>query len=402
MKNFQQWRVISSLLITILFSSTHIQADIKIGAPFALSGSIAELAEDMKGGAVLAARHINEQGGVLGQNYQLLFEDSACNPDQAVDVVTRLIQEKNVSAIIGPVCSGATLRQAQSVSIPAGVVTLSVASASFLISGLRDNDLVFRVALSSAFKGKIMAEYILAQGITDIALSFASDGYNTGIAKVFAEAFIAGGGKLTVNQAHQPNKPDYKREAAALVAGSKNLVVFAYYNSSGTQLLKDAFATGEVKQVFGPDGMLAQELIDALGSEALQSTRLLNDSVDETREAFKIWETYAQEAEIPARGPFVANSYDAAFMMALAIEAAGTADRSAISAGLRAISGPDGEVIYPGEFTKAKTMLAAGKKINYQGGSGIVDFDEHGDVPGVLSVNRVKEGKWQAQLLRQE
>lgn len=398
MKKYKLLRVCGLVLAWLL--SAGVSAEIKVGAPFALSGSIAELAADMKGGAVLAARHVNEQGGVLGQAYELLFEDSACNPDKAVKVVTQLIQDKNVSAIIGPVCSAATLRQAQSVSIPAGVVTLSVASASFLISSLRDNDQVFRVALSSAFKGKVMAEYALAQGVTDIALSFASDGYNTGVAKVFADTFKAGGGKVAVNQAHQPDKPDYKREVSALVRGSANLVIFAYYNSSGIQLLKDAFATGKVAQVFGPDGMLAPELIDELGEDALKSTRLLNDSVDETRKAFKIWQAYADAAKLPASGPFVANSYDAAFMMALAIQAAGTADRAAISAGLRAISGPEGEVIYPGEFEKAKRILAAGGKINYEGGSGSVDFDKQGDISGVISVNQVEDGKWKAQLLR--
>ena len=387
------------LLVATL--STKANAEIKIGAPFALSGSVAGLAAEMKKGAALAAKHVNDQGGVLDQPYTLVFEDSACNPDKAVDAVTRLIEQEKVSALVGPVCSGATLRQARSVSIPAGVVTLSVASASFLISNLRDNDLVFRTAISDSFKGKAMANYAIARGINEIAVSFASDAYNTSVAKVFSKAFTARGGKVVINQAHQPDRPDYKREVSALIGGSKNLALFAYYGSSGTQLLKDAFASFEPEHVLASDGMLAQEVINALGEDALKSTSIINNYLDQSRTAFKAWQTLAQEASLSATGPFIANSYDAAFMMALAIQSAGSADRASIAAGLRAISGSEGEKIYPGEFSKAKAVLAAGGKINYDGGSGAVDFDKNGDVSGDVSISKVKDGKWDSRLLHQ-
>jgi branched-chain amino acid transport system substrate-binding protein len=390
----------AGLCLAAALSSTS-SAEVKIGAPFALSGSVAGLAEEMKNGAALAAKHVNEQGGVLDQPFKLFFEDSACNPDKAVDAVTRLIEEDKVSALVGPVCSGATLRQARSVSIPAGVVTLSVASASFLISNLRDNDLVFRTAMSDSFKGKAMAKYAIASGIKEIAVSFASDAYNTSVAKVFSKEFIAKGGKVVINQAHQPDGENFKREVSALMTGSKNLALFAYYGSSGTKLLKDAFATGEVEQVLASDGMLSQEIIDELGADALKSTGIVNNYSDKSRAGFKAWQSLAEAADLKADGPFVANSYDAAFMMALAIQAAGSADREGISAGLRAISGPEGELIYPGEFSKAKTILAAGGKINYEGGSGSVDFDKNGDVSGDVSISKVKDGKWDSQLLRQ-
>ncbi len=390
----------AGLCLAITLSGS-VSAEIKIGAPFALSGSVAGLAEEMKNGAALAAKHVNDQGGVLDQPFTLVYEDSACNPDKAVDVVTRLIEEEKVSALVGPVCSGATLRQARSVSIPAGVVTLSVASASFLISNLRDNDLVFRTAISDSFKGKAMAKYAIDNGINDIAVSFASDAYNTSVAKVFSKAFKENGGKVVINQAHQPEGKDFKREVSALVTGSKNLALFAYYGSSGTKLLKDAFATNEVKQVLASDGMLSQEIIDELGADALKSTGIINNHSDKSRAGFKVWQSLAEADNVKAEGPFVANSYDAAFMMALAIQAAGSAERKDISAGLRAISGPEGELIYPGEFAKAKAILAAGGKINYEGGSGPVDFDKNGDVSGAVSISKVKDGKWDSQLLRQ-
>jgi len=398
MKKHRLLQVLSLMLATAFSSS--VNAEIKIGAAFALTGGIAGLAADMKSGAALAMKHVNEQGGVLDQKYQLIYEDSGCNPDKAVDVVTKLIEEDKVSAIVGPVCSGATLRQARSVSIPAGVVSLSVASSSMIISRLRDNDLVFRTVISDALKGEKMAEFAINNGIKDIAVSSANDAYSTGSAKAFSEAYKAKGGRILVSQVHQADRPDYKREMSALLARSKNIALFAYYRS-GVQVLKDAFSLGETNWILATDSMLAQELIDELGAEALKSTRIFNNTSDDRRVAFETWSGYAKQAGIPPKGPAVASSYDAAFMMALAIEAMGSADRADISKGLRAISGPEGEVILPGEFRKAKRILKDGGSINYDGGSGAVDFDENGDVSGFVGVSHVEDGQWKSEIIRQ-
>ena len=85
----------------------------------------------------------------------------------------------------------------------------------------------------------------------------------------------------------------------------------------------------------------------------------------------------------------MAHGYDASFLMALAIEKAGAADRGKIGAALRAVANAPGEVIRPGEWKKAKALIAAGKDINYEGASGNVDFDANGDVGGIYSVNTV-------------
>jgi branched-chain amino acid transport system substrate-binding protein len=52
---------------------------------------------------------------------------------------------------------------------------------------------------------------------------------------------------------------------------------------------------------------------------------------------------------------------------------------------LQVASAP-GEVILPGEWEKAKKLIAAGQDINYQGAAGDHEFDENGDVPGVYGL----------------
>ena len=378
-------------------------ADVNIGNPMAMTGPIPDLVAPIAAAVDLAAKNVNDQGGMFadGEKFNIIRADSACDPTAAVDAVTKLINVNNVSAILGPVCSGATIAQAESVSIPAGVVTLSVSASSPAISEMEDGtDLVFRAAASDAYQGVALANLALNNGIKDIAISYANDDYNAAIAAVFAEAFAAAGGTVTANEAHEPSKASYRSEVATLGATSDNLALFAYYGSGGITLLRNALETGAFETFIGADGMLSDEVIKQIGAENMQNMTFTTSAADDTTLAYAAWKTLAEGAGIPAGDPFVANGYDATFMMALAIEKAGSADRDGIAAALREIANAPGEVVLPGEWEKAKAILAAGGDVNYEGAAGNQDFDKNGDVSGNFRKSTVVDGAWVGELLK--
>src|SRR6056297_2841270 len=79
---------------------------------------------------------------------------------------------------------------------------------------------------------------------------------------------------------------------------------------------------------------------------------------------------------------------------ALAIEKAGIAkDTAAIKEAIREVANPPGEVVTINEFAKGKKLISQGKDIQYVGGSGPVDFDEHGDVAGLYEHWTVSENE---------
>ena len=51
---------------------------------------------------------------------------------------------------------------------------------------------------------------------------------------------------------------------------------------------------------------------------------------------------------------------------------------------LRAIANPPGEPVGPGDWAKAVALLKEGKDIDYTGATGSMDFDDKGDVAGVV------------------
>ena len=393
-------RIVAGLACYMI--ATAAQADVVIGNPMAVTGPIPDLVAPMLPAVDLAAKHVNEQGGLFASGEKLVIArvDSQCDPAAAVDAVTKLVNVNMVTGIVGPVCSGATIAQAESVSIPAGVVTLSVSASSPAITNMENGtDLVFRAAASDAYQGVALAELAISKGIMDIAVSYANDDYNAGIAEVFVKSYTEMGGKVTANEVHEPNKASYRAEVATIGSGSDNMALFAYYGQSGITIMRNALETGAFSTFIGADGMLAQEVIDQIGAENLGSTTFTTSTSDQSSAGFTAWKALADAAEVPAAGPFVPNSYDATFMIALAIEKAGSADRSAISSALRSIANAPGETILPGEFAKAKAIIAAGGDIHYVGASGPQDFDENGDVAGYFSANVVKDGAWEGTII---
>ena len=119
--------------------------------------------------------------------------------------------------------------------------------------------------------------------------------------------------------------------------------------------------------------------------ENLTNATFTTSASDTSTPAFSAWKALADAAEVPASDPFVPNSYDAVMLMALAIEKAGSADRAGIAAALRSVANAPGEQILPGEFAKAKAILAGGGDIHYVGAAGPQDFDANGDVAGFFS-----------------
>jgi branched-chain amino acid transport system substrate-binding protein len=165
-------------------------------------------------------------------------------------------------------------------------------------------------------------------------------------------------------------------------------------------LMRNALETGAFDTFLGADGMLSDEVIAQIGAENMGNVTFTTSASDSTTPAFAAWAALAEGAGIPASDPFVPNSYDAAFMLALAIEKTGDDNRASVSAALRSISSAPGEVILPGEWAKAKAILAAGGDINYEGAAGNQDFDENGDVAGLFSQSSVVDGAWSATLIK--
>jgi branched-chain amino acid transport system substrate-binding protein len=377
----------ASIFAATTLAGAALAQDVKIGLVGGISGPIAALAPPMIKASQLAVEQVNAQGGILnGQKLVAVVGDSACSQQGGTDAATKAVNVENVVALVGPYCSGATLAAANTVTIPAGVVLISPSATSPEVSKLQDKDLVFRTAPSDSYQGQALARKLLADGNKKVAVAYLNNDYGKGFADAFRSEFEAQGGEIAGFSAHEDAKASYRSELAELAGkGADTLVLIDYGDGAGQTILRQALENGFFEKFVGGDGMKTDALIAALGADNLKgfttSAPIGAESV-----GLDTFNKHYMAAGGDESAVYATTSYDAAFLLALAIEKAGAADRSKISAALREVASAPGEVILPGEWEKAKKLIAAGQDINYQGAAGDHEFDENGDVPGVYGL----------------
>lgn len=386
--------LLCSAIVAATAMTSIAQAEVKLGFLGGFTGPIESLTPPIYQGAQLAVSQVNAQGGILGgQTLSISSADTTCtDASAAINAADRMINTERVTAIVGALCSGATIAAANNVAVPAGVVMISPASTSPAIAEIDDNDLVFRTTPSDAYQGEVLAQLLLSKGINEVVVTYVNNDYGQGLSNAFAATYTAEGGFIAANAAHEDGKADYRSELGSLASsGVDTLLVFAYADTSGQTILRQAYESGNFTQYIGADGMVGDALVGAVGADVLEgmiATRPGKPDIPGT-------EHYSEAARADGMDPnavFASQSYDAAFLLALAIEKNGSADRAGLSEALRAVALPPGEVILPGEWEKAVALLAEGKEINYEGAAGTQDFDERGNVPGVIEEMVVTDG----------
>ena len=387
--------MVVAALVSIAASPVY-AGEVKIGVLNALTGPIPDLGAVILEAEQAAAAHINANGGMWGGDTLVLASgDSGCDAKAGVDAANKIVNVEQASIIVGPICSGATMGATQAVTIPAGVVNISPSATSPAITGLDDNDLVFRVCPSDAYQGVTIAKLARSMGYSKLAATYANDDYNAGLHDVFVKAFKELGGTITGDQMHEANKASYRAELATLSSGGPEaLAIFAYYNGSGITMLRQSLENGFFSKFIGGDGMIAQEVIDEIGADNLADAVFTKGTADTSSSHFK---TFAGLFDRPS-DPYTAQAWDAVMIAALALESAGGATRDLI-AHVRSVANAPGVEVGPGDWAKAKALLAAGKDINYQGIAGENEFDANGDVAGIYGKSVVKDGKWAETLI---
>lgn len=387
----------TALAISAVIATTNAGSadELKLGFLGGMTGPIESLMPPILAGAQLAVDQVNEAGGISGKNpIKLVVGDTTCSDaTKAADAADRAVNVEKVVAIVGAMCSGATISAANNAAIPGGVVMVSPASTSPAVTTLDDKDLVFRTTPSDAFQGLVLANVVKSKDIDQVAVTYVNNDYGKGFAEAFQAAFEKTGGKVLASEAHEDGKADYRAEIGSLAStGAQALVVLAYIDGSGGTIVKQAIEGGDFSQFIGGDGMVGDRIGEIAGEQAdgMIATRPGAPELPGT----EIFDQAAKEAGFDPQATFASQSYDAAFLLALAMEKT-EGNAEGLNEALREIATQPGETILPGEWEKAAALIKEGKDINYEGASGSHEFDENGDVPGVFDEMVVKGGKFE-------
>ncbi|MCL6534377.1 MAG: ABC transporter substrate-binding protein [Armatimonadetes bacterium] len=370
---------------------------IKIGTLLDYTGALAEFGPPLRNSAELAAQHINEAGGLLGgRTLELVHEDAATTPSVALDRAKKLVEIDKVPAIVGALASGVTVPVAQTVTIPNTVLLISPASTSPLLTYLPEDegqDLLFRTCPSDALQGVVLGKLAAELGYTTASVIYVSNPYGQGLKDEFKRSFERHGGRVVSEAAHpEETQPSYVAELRRLTEAQPDVLVAIGYPGHATIYLKEAIEGGYIKKFLFVDGTKSERIIEAVGAEALEGMYGTAPGSEKTpsQEIFNA-EYQRVYKELPPQ-PFMTNTYDAVILLALAIQRAGKADGLAIRDALRSVANPPGEIISAGGMKRAFELLKENSELDYEGASGAVNFDAHGDVITPIEIWQYTKG----------
>ena len=205
-----------------------------------------------------------------------------------------------------------------------------------------------------------MTEIIMERGINSVAVTYTNSDYGKGLADAFESAFVAAGGTVTINLAHEDGKADYSAEVGSLAAaGGDLLVVAGYIDQGGNGIMRASLDTGAFDLFHFPDGMISTNLEDNFGSE-VNGSQGQHPGTDSPGAASVA--AMAEANGFDGSSPFAPESYDAAALIMLAMQAAGSsssADYKIIADGgdVDYVGGSAVELIGPGESAGAYRQI---------------------------------------------
>ncbi|MHC8509663.1 MAG: ABC transporter substrate-binding protein [Rhodospirillales bacterium] len=345
--------------------------EIKLGVLLGFTGPIESITPHMGGSAELAIKEVSDSGMLLGgMKVTPVRGDSTCvDAAAATATAERLITSDGVKAIVGSDCSGVTIAILKNVALPNGIVMVSPSATSPALSTIEDNGLFFRTSPSDARQGEVVAEILKEEGVKSAAITYVNNDYGKGLADAIEKSFTAMGGKVTLSSPHEDDKGDYTAEIGALAAaGGEILVVAGYVGAGGRGMIQAAVDTGAFDRFYIPDGMIGAELVKNHGGDLNGS---FGAGPGSDSPGGKTFADMADKGGLKSGESFTGESYDAAALIMLAMQAAGSSDSAKLKDKILEVANAPGEKIYPGELAKALKILKDGGDIDYVGASAV-------------------------------
>jgi branched-chain amino acid transport system substrate-binding protein len=346
------------------------QEVIKIGHVGPISGANAHLGKDNENGAKLAIEELNARNIVMNGKkvtFQLITEDDGADPKQGTAVAQKLVDAK-VHGVIGHLNSGTTV-PASKIYNDAGIPQISPSSTQpmYTKQGFQG---AFRVVANDNKLGGTLGNYAVTKlGAKNIAVIDDRTAYGQGVAGEFVKG--ARGAKIVAKEYTTDKATDFTAILTSLKAKKPDLVFFGGMDAVGGPMLKQMRALGITAKFMGGDGVCTESMIRLSGPALGEGTVTCAEAGGVIGPQEKVVADFSARfkkrfnADVQLYAPYV---YDSVMVMAQAMQNAKSSD----------------PVKYLPEL----------KKIKHQGVTGLIQFDDKGDIKdGSLTLFTFKGGK---------
>ena len=344
---------------------------VKIGHVGPTSGAIAHLGKDNENGARMAIDELNAAGIKIDgkvAKFELLAEDDAGDPKQGTAAATKLVDAK-VNGVIGHLNSGTTIPASQ-IYDAAGIpqISPSATNPKYTRQGYKG---VFRVVADDVHLGGTLGKYAVESlKAKTVAVIDDRTAYGQGVADEFEKGVAAAGGKVVGREFTTDKATDFNAILTTLKAKKPDVVFFGGMDAVGGPMLRQMKQLGIKAKFMGGDGICTAELPklagDALGDDMVYCAEAGGVEGEGKADMEKFGQAFKAKFndDVKLYSPYV---YDAVKLMVGAMQTAGSSE--------------------------PEKYLPALKATKYKGVTGMIEFDEKGDIKhGALTLFTFKAG----------
>lgn len=338
---------------------------IKIGGLAPLTGSVAVYGTANQNGANLAFKEINAAGGILdGRLIEFNTLDEKGDTTEAVNGFNKLMGQ-GVVALLGDVTSKPTLAVADEAAT-AGLPMITATATAAAVTDAGDN--IFRVCFLDPFQGMTMANFAADNlgAKTAAVLYNTGDDYSQGLAQAFKETAEAKGITVTSFEGYGEDDKDFKSQLTSINQKKPDVIFLPDYYA------KVALIAAQVKEIgceaimLGGDGWDGV-LTTVASPEVVEGAYFCNHySIDDPNEKTQAFVKNYEATYNEKPNSFAALAYDTAYILADAIDRAGS--------------------------TESEAIIKALAETSYEGVTGKITFNEKGDPIKEAAILKIVDG----------
>ena len=352
---------------------------VTMGVLSCFTGTLASLGQAMLQGAQVAQKAINDAGGILGRQLNIAHADTQCDEADSVPALRQLLATQDLVGIIGP--------ETQEINADAPIITAAKIPDEFqggsTLFDHNTNTWLWRDSPSDSQLGVAMALYAHKKGYQNAALLFYSDIAAQTFAAPITATWQKLGHKIVSNVTVAPDQTSYRTQVQQIINTHPD-VIFTQTDAATAAVLFQNFKELDNLAIpfVGTDVTGVDEYLKAVTYPVANAhlTSVYGTSVTgQATDAFN--SVFAAQFGSTAQPLANANyAYDAVISLALAVDKAGSTSGTAINAVLGSVSSPPGTQCYT--YKDCLSLVKAGTKINYDGASGDLNYNQYHNVFG--------------------
>ena len=308
----------------------------RVGLEAPLSGEQSVLGQGMLKGAQLAAAELNADGGILGEQVEVVPIDDAADPETGVEAAKTAIDE-GLDGVVGPYNSGVGI-ETLPLYLDAGLVPIRLTSdASTNGLGFTLQPMTYQIAPVAS---EALTDWLNAE---TVAIAYdPTQNYTVSVSEALKESLEDAEVEVTAYEKVQPGEKSYSDVVDKLAAGNPDVIYAAVYFPEGGLIAKEMHEGGVQAQCIADYGSYDTGFVETAGVAAAQDCPVVGVPApgDFDGSGPKVTAYRDKFGEEP--GTWSPYTYDSLNFLAEGVEQAGGTDSDELTSVLNEVKGWQG------------------------------------------------------------